>query len=241
MKPLLIVKTGDTMPHLKKRRGDFEDWIEEGFEGLIEEIVIAAPHRGGRLPDPAAISGIVITGSHAMVTDHPAWSERTAHWIADVLAAEVPLLGVCYGHQLLAYALGGSVDVTAAGIEIGTVEVVLRPEATAGDLLLKDLPATIKAHASHTQSVTRLPPKAVRLASSESEPLHAFAVGDAAWGIQFHPEFDSEIMLAYVEEFAERIRESGQDPAVLKGNIRETPISRSILKRFAGILSEKGS
>ncbi len=61
------------------------------------------------LPEPRHFSGAILTGSHSMVTDHEPWSERTAAWIPAVMAAGTPLLGICYGHQLIAYALGGDV------------------------------------------------------------------------------------------------------------------------------------
>jgi GMP synthase (glutamine-hydrolysing) len=240
MKPLLIVKTGDTMPHLQRRRNDFEDWVIDGFDGIIDDIVIAAPHRGDRLPSPAAHSGVVITGSHAMVTDQEDWSERTADWIPNVIASEKPLLGICYGHQLMARALGGRVDASPIGVEIGTVEISLRPE-TAFDPLFQHLPQRIKVHASHTQSVTELPPNTSLLASSSNEPHHAFSIGAAAWGIQFHPEFDADIMDTYIDELDGLIRSSGQDPEVLKQKIEDTPYSRFILKCFAEIVLERAS
>jgi GMP synthase (glutamine-hydrolysing) len=240
MKPMLIVKTGDTMPHLRKHRNDFEDWVIEGFDGIIDDIVITAPHRGEMLPKPADYSGVVITGSHAMVTDQEEWSVRTAEWIPDVIAAEIPLLGICYGHQLMAHALGGSVAASPLGIEIGTVEIALRSEAAA-DTLFQTLPQQIRVHASHTQSVVRLPQHAVLLASNENEPHHAFLIGKTAWGIQFHPEFDTEIMLAYIDEFTDLIRSSGQDPKALKQLVQDAPYSKLILKRFAEIALEKSS
>ncbi|MEZ4555438.1 MAG: gamma-glutamyl-gamma-aminobutyrate hydrolase family protein [Caldilineaceae bacterium] len=57
-----------------------------------------------------------MTGSHSMVTDRAAWSERSADWLRAVVAAEWPVLGICFGHQLLAHAWGG---VVGPGIEMG--------------------------------------------------------------------------------------------------------------------------
>ena len=238
MKPLLIVKTGETMPGLRRRRGDFEDWIIDGFEGVIDDLVVAAPYRGDRLPLPEDIRGVVITGSHAMVTDQAAWSEGTKAWIPEIVTAGIPLLGICFGHQLLAHALGGRVAACAVGVEIGTVEINLRKQA-AEDILFQHLPERIHVHASHTESVVRLPRNAVLLASNTHEPHHAFAIGRAAWGLQFHPEFDADIMDTYMDEFADMVRSSGQDPDVLKQKTRETLHSRSLLKRFAEIVRDK--
>src|SRR5690348_8631928 len=70
------------------------------------------------------IAGVVVTGSHSMVSHREPWSERAAQWLAGVVESDrVPVLGICYGHQLLAHALGGEAGDHPAAIEIGTVQV----------------------------------------------------------------------------------------------------------------------
>ncbi|RLC04613.1 MAG: glutamine amidotransferase [Deltaproteobacteria bacterium] len=234
MKPLLIIKMGHTMPHLAKRRGDFEDWIVLPLKGQDLTIAIVSPYTGEPLPRPEHFSGIIITGSHAMVTDREAWSEHTAAWVPRVIEAGVPLLGICYGHQLLANALGGVVGSSPIGIELGTVNVRLNGDA-AKDPLFKYTPTAFKAHASHSQSVIQLPPDAVLLASSKNEPNHAFSIGPHAWGLQFHPEFDADIMKTYIHEFAGLMETHGQAPQTAVDAVVETPHSRSLLQRFAKI------
>jgi GMP synthase (glutamine-hydrolysing) len=64
-------------------------------------------------------------------------------------------------------------------------------------------------------------------------------VGSSTWGLQFHPEFDAEIMKAYLDEYADLVRAAGKNPSFLKRSTRDTPISRSILRRFAGIVRER--
>ena len=224
MRRLVIIKTGDTIPSLKALRGDFEDWILAGMrlESAQAEVVDVA---GGQpLPQPAQAGGIVITGSHDMVTDRLAWSERTASWLSDVVASGTPTLGICYGHQLLAHALGGRVDWNPRGKEMGTTSVTLLDTAFQ-DPLLGGLPATIEVHLAHSQSVVSLPPGAVHLAANAWDPHQAFRVGDCAWGVQFHPEFDAGIMRAYAE--IERPSPGAQ--------IFDTPIGGEILRRFASL------
>ena len=230
-KPILILKMGETMPHLAERRGDFEDWIIDPLGKNRDGFRVVSPHMENLPSDPGAFAGIIITGSHAMVTDREDWSERTAAWIPRAIEAGVPLLGICYGHQLLAHAMGGVVGNLPTGVEMGTVLVTLAKEA-GKDPLLKGLPKHIKAHASHSQTVIQLPPDAVLLASGENDPHHAFCVGPFAWGVQFHPEFDADIMKTYVHEFRELLQTHGQDPDTVIGNIVQTPSSRLLLKRF---------
>ena len=240
IKPLLIIKTGETTPYLSKQRGDFDEWVMDGLGSAFIDITVLAPYKGDRLPAPENFSGVIITGSHAMVTDREDWSERTAEWIPNVIASGIPLLGICYGHQLMARALGGRVDASPIGIEIGTVELSFQPEA-AEDSLFQHFPERIKVHASHTQSVTQLPPDASLLASSRNEPHHAFSIGASAWGIQFHPEFDADIMNTYIDEYDELIQSKGQDVEALKQKTEDTPHSRFVLKRFAEIVLAQGS
>lgn len=234
MKPLLIIKMGQALPPLAERRGDFEDWIILSLKNQDLPIAIVSPYLGEPLPRPEHFSGIIITGSYAMVTDRETWSEQTAAWIPRAIESRIPLLGICYGHQLLAHAVGGVVGNCPTGVEVGTVRVTLT-EAADKDPLFKGLPKHIKAHASHTQTVIQLPVDAVLLAFGKNEPHHAFALGPCAWGVQFHPEFDADIMKTDVHECAELINTHGQDPDNVIKDITETPYSQLLLKRFADI------
>src|SRR5688572_21533998 len=86
----------------------------------------------GRLQAPPSregFAGTIVTGSGAMVTDRHEWSERSAQWLRDAAHDGMPLLGICYGHQLIAHALGGEVDYHPAGREMGTVQLELHPQA----------------------------------------------------------------------------------------------------------------
>jgi GMP synthase (glutamine-hydrolysing) len=230
----LIIKVGTTLPTLLSYKGDFEDWIFQGLGIDQSDVQVIDARDGGRLPAPDPFAGVVITGSHAYVTDHEPWSERTAEWLRQAVARQVPLLGVCYGHQLLAYALGGAVGDNPQGYEFGTVPVHLTSDAKC-DLLLSDYTSPIRAHVSHAQSVLQLPEGAKRLAYSAHDENQAFVVGSVAWGVQFHPEFDAEIVAAYIESHTEPLREQGQDPDELLRACEDTPCGSLILKRFAAI------
>jgi len=233
MKPILIVKLGSTIPALAESQGDFEDWIARGLGREPGQIEVADP-RVAPLPDAARFSGVILTGSHSMVTDRETWSEQTARWIPAVLQTRTPVLGICYGHQLIAHALGGDVGVNPQGREFGTVEIVLH-ESARTDPLFTDLPDRFGAHASHTQSVLRLPPGAVCLASSDRDPHHAYRLGESTWCVQFHPEFDVAAVRSYIGQCADALRDQGDDPDRLRDAVAETPWAESLLKRFGEI------
>ena len=124
------------------------------------------------------------------------------------------MLGICYGHQLLAHALGGEVGRNPRGREIGTV-VVRRLAPAQHDPLLGVWSEAEPAHVTHLESVLALPAGAVRLAESDLDPVQAFTVGERAWGVQFHPEFDAETVRAYLLARTEKVRAEGLDPDAL--------------------------
>ncbi len=235
MKKMLIIKMGDTTPEIRARRGDFEDWFISGMGIEKESAGVVHVHRQEDLPDYADVSGVVITGSHDMVTDRLDWSERTAKWLPEAVSREIPILGVCYGHQLLAHAMGGEVDDNPRGMEFGNTTATLT-EAARTDPLLKGFRSPLGVHAGHSQTVMKLPKGARRLASNSMDSNHAFRIGKCAWGIQFHPEFDADIMIQYINTFRESLTEKGLDPDLLLKECRDIPESPILLKRFAEIV-----
>lgn len=234
MPAILIVKLGSTFPALAERRGDFDDWIQAGMALPRSACARVSPCRGEALPDPLAHAGVVLTGSHAMVTDRTGWSERTAAWLRDVVATATPLLAICYGHQLLAHAFGGRVGPNPHGRQFGTSLAHLAPPATR-DALFARLPNPLAVQVCHTQSVLRLPPGAVVLVRHRHDPHHAFRLGHRAWAVQFHPEFDPSSMWEYVRHFWMELRSQGEDPDRLLRTLSATPASASLLRRFAAI------
>lgn len=241
MKPkkIVIIKTGETFPSVIPGLGDFEDWIARGLGQASCDIQVVNVEQHQPLPHLDAVKGVVIAGSHAMVTQNLDWSLELEAWIPNLIRANVPLLGICYGHQLIARAMGGVVDYHPMGIEIGTMDIDYCNPGE-GDLLFQNLPRQFKAHAFHSQTVIKLPEPAVIIAKNKFEPHHAFRIGRCAWGVQFHPEADIPILKAYIGNLTQAIVDSGLDPSIILDRVEETPIAFKLLNRFGALASAHG-
>ena len=228
---VLLIKTGTTVPQVAEQRGDFESWFAAGMGLPRENFEVTEVFRGAALPNAETFSACVITGSAAMATDNEAWSVQTERWLAKAVALGKPILGVCYGHQLLARALGGRVSTNPAGRQIGTVDVTLT-ELGRVDPLFRQLPATLHVPVSHSQVVTGLPKHARVLATTQADSNHAFALGSHVWGIQFHPEFDAEIIRGYIAARRDAIMAEGLDADAATVAARDTNDGKQVLRAF---------
>jgi len=231
MKPLVIIKAGSTFPATKHKYGDFEDWVIDGCASTDPIFSVIDAIFSQELPESDRISGVIITGSHAMVTDQVLWMLKLEAWVRNILEMNIPLLGICFGHQILAQAMGGVVDYHSGGREIGTVPITLTQEGKQ-DRLLGALPAVFMGHTTHAQTVKKLPAGAQLLAQNSFEPHHAYRIGKNAWGVQFHPEFTASIMNDYVNEQCDALINSGQDVKTLQSSIRNTDKANGLLNRF---------
>lgn len=241
MPTLLLLKAGSTLPAVRRHHADFEDWFLAALPATLTTRVLDLP-AGDDLPDATScqFDGVLITGSPAMVTAREPWSEACAAWLVDVVETGLPILGVCYGHQLLAHAVGGRVGSVPSGREIGCHEIRLA-DASQRDPLLAALPVRFPAQLTHQESVLELPPQALWLGASELDPNQIFRLGQCAWGVQFHPEFSSAVMRGYLQERAATLQAEGLDVDALLAGVQETPEAASLIARFGQIVLNSSS
>jgi len=230
MKPFLIIETGKPVPTLK-RQGSFADWIRVASGLHVRDVKVCNVAEGDTLPDPKGFSGVLITGSGAMVTERLDWSERSAEWLNDAAHKGQSIFGICYGHQLLAQTLGGNVDYNPKGREMGTISINLHPHAK-DDALFATLPETIDAHATHQQTVLTAPGDATVLAYSDKDDCQAFRWKDNVWGVQFHPEFSTEHMREYIHVRRMALIQEGSEPKAMRKAVSAAPNARRVLRNF---------
>ena len=187
MGKLLIIKTGVSDKSIIKKCGDCDVRIARCAGIPYKDVKVVSVYENIKPVLMDDVSSIIITGSPFMVTDCEPWSVATSQWIKAIAQKNIPILGICYGHQLLAQTFGGSVGYHKLGEEKGEIEIELTEEGKK-DPLLGVLPSKFLAYASHSQTVIRLPKNAIVLAKNNFEPYHAVLYGKKIWGIQFHPE-----------------------------------------------------
>lgn len=231
-KPLTIIQMGRPPEDLRQMHGEQPDWIAAALAESQGRIRVVRPFEGEALPVPAELAGAVLTGSWAMVTDREPWSERTAQWLREAMSVGLPLLGICYGHQLMAHALGGRVDYNPRGREIGQQRIELTPDAK-HDHLLVGLPARFTANLTHVQSVLVPPPGATVLGRSSHDPHQILRYGPHALSVQFHPEFSPELMAACLVRREDVFLAEGFDVPGMCRQLGPTPQAQQVLRRFA--------
>jgi len=238
MKKLLIIKTGTTFPSIRQLHGDFDDFIINQIDLPPEKVIVAPIYLDKNLPELKDVSGIVITGSHSMVTDCDGWSIFLAQWLREAANNSIPILGICYGHQLLAQAFAGKVDYHPKGKEIGTVKIELT-EVGREDPLLGVLPKNFWGHVTHSQTAVKIPANARLLARNEFEPHHAFVLGENIWGVQFHPEFNADIIKLYIKEQERGLLEEGYNLDLINNSVQEHDYGKILLKRFTELMDKQ--
>jgi GMP synthase-like glutamine amidotransferase len=161
-----------------------------------------------RIPDPADFDFVVTLGSSHSVTDaHVPWIAREIEALGRAIARDVPVLGICFGGQMLAHTLGGTVR-QARIAEIGWFEI----ETTDPDLVPPG------PWVQWYYEAFDVPPGAIEIARSPAGP-QAFTLGPHL-GLQFHPELSAEIMGRWVQAFANELASAGVDAAGLAADTR---------------------
>lgn len=155
----------------------------------------------GELPASAdECAGWLLTGSRHGVYDALPWMAPLAQFLRRVAGAGVPLAGICFGHQILAHALGGTVEKSSRGWGLGPHRYALRDGYPWMD---GDEGGQLCLNAVHQDQVTVAPPGAEVLAGSDFCPHAALLYGDCALSFQAHPEFDrafESALLTYLRD-----------------------------------------
>lgn len=199
---LLAAICGQPPAGIAQAHGHYLRWFEAqiGERAKLTPWFVQEDHRQPQLDD---FDGVLITGSPASLTAPEPWMEIVVETIRHAAETQVPVLGVCFGHQLVGCAYGAPTTKAAENGELGSLPIELS-EAGKTDPLFKNCEPTFKAQFAHHDQVdpdTIAYSNGLRvLASSSNTPVQALAGGDYVRSVQFHPEFDAAIMSSYIAD-----------------------------------------
>jgi GMP synthase (glutamine-hydrolysing) len=180
------------------------------------ELDIRSLREGDELPaDLTGHDGLLVMGGPQSSLDDDETSPELVgvrHLLAQAVAADIPVLGVCLGAQMLAIAGGGQVRVGVAGPEVG-VTLVAKRDAPDADPLFRPLPLSPDVVQWHHDELSELPPGATLLAGSPMYAHQAFRVGRHGYGLQFHVETTPEMVRAWADSDAVGLAVSPYDAA----------------------------
>lgn len=191
MRPLRVgvLRADSVLPDLAVRHGEYPEMFRsvllKADPGV--EVVSFDVERGELPPRGGYCDGYVITGSRRSVYEAEPWIERLGAWVQEAVAEGTSLVGVCFGHQLVAHALGGKTEKAPRGWTIGVQTYDLTeplPGTGAG--------CSLKLIHSHQDQVTALPPGAERLGGNAACPIALYRIGERVLCVQGHPEFSPE-------------------------------------------------
>lgn len=168
------------------------DWIFE-----------VVPVKDGVLPSgPQAFDAYVITGSPASVNDDKlVWLSPFLEFIRKIDAAKQPLIGLCFGHQAVARALGGQVAYHASGWGLGTASTQWHQSSP----WMQPLKTVTTLMAAHNEQVTQMPEGALCLGGNDFCPVASMQMGQHIWTTQYHPEMPLNFMQALLGYLADKL------------------------------------
>ncbi len=227
---ITILETGKVPEPIRHRFSPYADMfrtmLDTSGRPFTQDVINVIG--GDDLPDPAGLEGVLITGSPAGVYEDHAWLDPLRAFIRKAYADRTPMLGICFGHQIMADALGGDVRKSEKGWGLGrhTYRVISRPS------FMADAPETLSIACSHQDQVIVPPKEAEVVLASDFTPNAGLAYRSGrALSFQPHPEFEDDYTLA----LADMRRGSAPDDVVDKAVQSLDSASDSLLvRRYIG-------
>ena len=204
----------------------FRTMLDSSGKPFTQEVVSVVS--GETMPDPAGLDGVLITGSPAGVYEDHAWLEPLRAFIRKAYADGTPMLGICFGHQIMADAMGGDVRKSEKGWGLGrhTYRVVSRPA------FMADAPETLSIACSHQDQIIEPPPDAEVVLASDFTPYAGLAYRSGrALSFQPHPEFEDDYTLALAD-----LRRGSAPESVVEAAVQSLagPSDSLLLRRYIG-------
>ncbi len=226
---LLIISAGPGLDEIKSIYGHAIDWINSIINDNSVSISTCDIYDNSNF-DETFYDAWIITGSAYSVLDSDKWISILKEKIKFAFNNQIPILGICFGHQIISQALGGEVKKNHLGWELGSNKIQFN-EKGISIKIFKNIDRNDNFYFSHEDVVVNLPDSAVKLASNEMG-LQSYVINDLIYGVQFHPEFTKNIIQKYVDIRFEKgiIKE--------RKNVLESKTSHLVISNFINICKE---
>lgn len=221
-------------PEFRDLAGDYPDMFEDLLSGrpAIELVPYDLP-AGEFPPSVNECEGWITTGSRRSVYENEPWIEDLAELVRNIARAESPYVGVCFGHQMIAQALGGKVERAEVGWGVGAKDVeVPDPPEWLGRSRYRILN-------SHADQVVDAPPGARVLGGNDHCSNSLMQVGESMIGIQGHPEFTPELCEALIRSRRGTVIPEDVAEAAL-GSLATPPDNQALADVLADFLCRPG-
>ena len=195
MKNVVIFDCGSSLPEVSREFGCAPEWIIELLQKKDCKFKWVKSYENEKV-DHSEGDAWIITGSPQSVYDELDWMLDLEEKIRSVQHEDKSVLGICFGHQLIAKSFGGRVELNPKGWELGAYPIELTDRGSKSKILAGFKNHTI-VYESHGDCVTILPENAIELALN-NKGNQAFKLHGEMYGVQFHPEFSWDIMKKYV-------------------------------------------
>ncbi|HEV2797351.1 MAG TPA: type 1 glutamine amidotransferase [Nocardioides sp.] len=230
---LVVEHQASCPPHLVGR------WLAEAGCTLS----VCRPYTGDALPALTSYDAVLVMGGDmgAYDDDRAPWLPALKSLVRDAVDASVPALGICLGHQVMAVALGGEVARNPRGQTVG-LQPVGWSEDVADDLLFSARGGDEAAIHWNNDIVVRMPDGGVVLARTPGGEVQVARLAPLAWGVQSHPEVDTDVVTGWAAEDRDDLVALGLDEQAVLAEIKDAEAAleaqwRPLVQRFAEISS----
>ena len=224
MNKISVFIAGETSSAIKSKVGPKKNWYLNVLPCSDSNVSFYDIYKDDNYPSLESDDLWIISGSEYSVYDDLTWLNSFKYKVLEAINRGKPILGVCFGHQLLANVLGGTVVKNKLGWEVGYAPIELTSNG-ANSLLFNNFSSSFYAAETHQDIVHKLPAKCTILAKNNMG-IQSFSYNDHIFGVQFHPEFNQKILDCYI-----KLR-SGSNIDIIYPIKKNINISSLIFKNF---------